>query len=95
MEILVSIFITHHLWFEVWYFCSRQQLDLPSLESINLGAESFRNSLTTIIDSILCLGKYLFLDLPSLHSLTLGEESLLGVSNDTSCSLTMRSSHID
>ena len=33
------------------------------------------------------------LDLPSLQSLYLGEESLLGVVNDTSCSLTMRSNN--
>ena len=70
------------------------EIDLPSLQSIELGYMSFGCSNTTIIESILLIWNELkWIDLPSLQSIKLGEYALCGFSDDKSCSLTMRSIH--
>ena len=69
-------------------------IDLPSLQSIELGNLSFGLSSTTIIESILLIWNEMkWIDLPSLQSIKLGEYALCGRDNDESCSLTMRSIH--
>ena len=68
-------------------------IDLPSLQSIELGCLSFALSNTTIIESmILIWNEMKWIDLPSLQFIKLGEYALYGF-NDESCSLTMRSIH--
>ena len=69
-------------------------IDLPSLQSIELGYKSFLSSSTTIIESmILIWNEMKWIDLPSLQSIKLGEYALYGHNDDESCSLTMRSIH--
>ena len=66
-------------------------IDLPSLQSIELGYQSFRRSLNTVIESMILIWNEMnWIDLPSLQSIKLGFQSLLG-QDDESCSLTMRS----
>ena len=53
-------------------------IDLPSLQSIELGNLSFVNSNTTIMESILLIWNEMkWIDLPSLQSIELGKCSLL------------------
>ena len=72
-------------------------IDLPSLQSIELGYKSFGLSNTTIIESMLLIWNVMkWIDLPSLLIFTLGYFALCGYSDnddDESCSLTMRSIH--
>ena len=69
-------------------------IDLPSLQSIELGFSVFPYSSTTIIESILLIWNEMkWIDLPSLQSIKLGEYALYGRDDDESCSLTMRSIH--
>ena len=69
-------------------------IDLPSLQSIELGNRSFGFSSTTIIESILLIWNEMkWIDLPSLQSIKLGDCALCGHDDDESCSLTMRSIH--
>ena len=69
-------------------------IDLPSLQSIELGNRSFEVSSTTIIESmILNWNELKWIDLPSLQSIKLGLGVLCGHKDDESCSLTMRSIH--
>ena len=69
-------------------------IDLPSLQSIELGNLSFGLSSTTIIESMILIWNELkWIDLPSLQSIKLGEYALNGFNDDESCSLTMRSIH--
>ena len=68
-------------------------IDLPSLQSIELGESSFANSNTTIIESMLLIWfEMKWIDLPSLVSIKMGDLALVG-KDDESCSLTMRSIH--
>ena len=70
------------------------EIDLPSLQYIELGCLSFLGSSTTIIESmILIWNEMKWIDLPSLQSIKLGEYALCGRDDDKSCSLTMRSIH--
>ena len=70
------------------------EIDLPSLQYIELGCLSFLGSSTTIIESmILIWNEMKWIDLPSLQSIKLGDCSLNGPADDESCSLTMRSIH--
>ena len=70
------------------------EIDLPSLQSIELGNRSFGCSNTIIIESMILIWNELkWIDLPSLQSIKLGEYALFGFSDDKSCSLTMRSIH--
>ena len=69
-------------------------IDLPSLQSIELGYGSFGCSSTTIIESmILIWNEMKWIDLPSLQSIKLDEYALNEFNDDESCSLTMRSIH--
>ena len=68
-------------------------IDLPSLQSIELGYLSFGCSNTTIIESMILIWNELkWIDLPSLQSIKMGDLALCG-QVDKSCSLTMRSIH--
>ena len=70
------------------------EIDLPSLQSIELGKTSFGGSSTTIIESmILIWNEMKWIDLPSLQSIKLGYCALCGHDDDESCSMTMRSIH--
>ena len=63
---------------------------MPSLETVVLANEAFHDSVITIFESIMmCI--VIIVDLPSLKSITLGYSSFMGIYNDTSSSLTMRS----
>ena len=69
-------------------------IDLPSLQSIELGNLSFGCSSTTIIESMILIWNVMkWIDLPSLQSIKLGDRALCGHNDDESCSLTMRSIH--
>ena len=69
-------------------------IDLPSLQSIELGYQSLEVSLFTIIESIFLIWNEMkWIDLPSLQSIKLGLGALCGRADDESCSLTMRSIH--
>ena len=70
-------------------------IDLPSLQSIELGNRSLAFSSTTIIESMLLIWNEMnnSIDLPSLQSIKLGDCALCGHDDDESCSLTMRSIH--
>lgn len=65
-------------------------IDLPSLETVVLSNEAFHESVITIFESIF-YSFVLIVDLPSLKSISLGYSSFMGIYNDTSSSLTMRS----
>ena len=68
-------------------------IDLPSLQSIELG-NCFSGSLVTVFESmILIWNEMKWIDLPSLQSIKLGEYALNGRADDESCSLIMRSIH--
>ena len=69
-------------------------IDLPSLQSIEIGYQSLEVSLFTIIESIFLIWNEMkWIDLPSLQSIKLGLGALCGRADDESCSLTMRSIH--
>ena len=69
-------------------------IDLPSLQSIELGNLSFAFSIKTIIESMISIWNEMkWIDLPSLQSIKLGKCALYGHIEDKSCSLIMRSIH--
>ena len=65
-------------------------IDLPQLNSIELGNYVFYNSLSTVISSIWMIWKIWWIDLPQLNSIKLGKYALYG-RDDLSCSLIMES----
>ena len=93
LELIHTIFIIVHLWFEVWmWYWIFEWLDLPNLLSITLGDWTFANILSAVFESIKCEWLDNSLDLPSLQSITLGRYALHGRYGEGPCySLTMRS----
>ena len=56
-------------------------LDLPSLEIVTFGEESFKNCHIAVFESmwwLLIFISFLILDLPKLHTISFGSDALIG-----------------